>query len=147
MIYATIPHVDYPHEPGRLYDCPRCEAECFCAPGNTQCVFCAILEEEERKDQLIRLSICQCCLLRAANDEKCGEDDCPSCKGYDRLENAGYYLSSSFVESCTDECSTQQCGHGEGHFSWSSCDWCDAGLGGDRYDVWAWLREVPSTGV
>ena len=39
-------HSDYPHEPGRLYDCPACEAECHCShlPGNTQCIFCAELE-------------------------------------------------------------------------------------------------------
>ncbi len=42
-----IPHSDYPHEPGRLYDCPRCENECFCTgyPGDTECVFCALLSE------------------------------------------------------------------------------------------------------
>ena len=42
-----LEHVDYPHEPGRLYDCPACEAECWCTgrPGDTQCVFCALLEE------------------------------------------------------------------------------------------------------
>jgi hypothetical protein len=42
-------HVDYPHEPGRLYDCLACEAECFCNPGVgwspdlnvTPCVYCA----------------------------------------------------------------------------------------------------------
>lgn len=40
-----IPHADYPHEPGRLYDCARCESECFCSgdPGETECVFCASL--------------------------------------------------------------------------------------------------------
>lgn len=25
-------HVNYPHEPGRLYDCPACEARCHCGP-------------------------------------------------------------------------------------------------------------------
>jgi hypothetical protein len=36
-------HVDYPHEPGRLYDCPACEAECHCTgdPGHTPCIYCA----------------------------------------------------------------------------------------------------------
>lgn len=40
-----IPHADYPHKPGRLHDCPRCESECFCADlaGDTECVFCASL--------------------------------------------------------------------------------------------------------
>lgn len=23
-------HVDYPHEPGRMYACPACEDRCFC---------------------------------------------------------------------------------------------------------------------
>lgn len=34
-------HVDYPHEPGRLIDCPACEARCHCDadPGTTACVF------------------------------------------------------------------------------------------------------------
>jgi hypothetical protein len=32
-------HADYPHEPGRLYDCPACEASCHCTPGYTQCVY------------------------------------------------------------------------------------------------------------
>lgn len=32
-------HVDYPHEPGRLYDCPACEARCHCTPGTTECIF------------------------------------------------------------------------------------------------------------
>lgn len=34
-------HVNYPHEPGRLYDCPACEAQCHCDadPGTTECVY------------------------------------------------------------------------------------------------------------
>lgn len=45
MPLDEIPHADYPHEPGRLHDCPRCESECFCTgyPGHTECVFCASL--------------------------------------------------------------------------------------------------------
>lgn len=37
----TTIHVNYPHEPGRLYDCPACEARCHCDadPGTTECVF------------------------------------------------------------------------------------------------------------
>lgn len=36
-------HVDYPHEPGRLYDCALCESRCFCTGEveDTPCVFCA----------------------------------------------------------------------------------------------------------
>lgn len=32
-----IPHADYPHEPGRLYDCPACEAQCFCGDNCPTC--------------------------------------------------------------------------------------------------------------
>lgn len=32
-------HVNYPHEPGRLYDCPACEAQCHCTYGDEECVF------------------------------------------------------------------------------------------------------------
>lgn len=39
-------HVDYPHEGGDLYDCPACEAECYCDGGVTWvCVACAIAAE------------------------------------------------------------------------------------------------------
>lgn len=36
-------HTDYPHEPGRLYDCPACESQCYCGdvPGAAPCVHCA----------------------------------------------------------------------------------------------------------
>jgi hypothetical protein len=33
------PHADYPHEPGRLYDCPACESRCNCTAGYTQCIY------------------------------------------------------------------------------------------------------------
>jgi len=36
---TELAHADYPHEPGRLYDCPACEDHCHCTPGYTQCVF------------------------------------------------------------------------------------------------------------
>jgi hypothetical protein len=38
----SVAHVDYPHEPGHLYDCPACEATCHCTPTSTQCVHCAL---------------------------------------------------------------------------------------------------------
>ena len=40
-----LTHVDYPHEPGRLYDCPACEAQCHCGDlsRTTPCVYCASL--------------------------------------------------------------------------------------------------------
>jgi hypothetical protein len=42
----VVSHVDYPHQPGALYDCPACEATCFCADG-VVCVHCAIDAEAE----------------------------------------------------------------------------------------------------
>lgn len=43
-----VPHADYPHAPGYLRDCARCESECFCShlPGHEECVFCVSLREE-----------------------------------------------------------------------------------------------------
>lgn len=32
-------HVAYPHHPGRLYDCPACEAKCHCTSGDAECIF------------------------------------------------------------------------------------------------------------
>ena len=37
--FVNEPHVAYPHEPGRLYDCPACESRCHCTPGTAECVF------------------------------------------------------------------------------------------------------------
>lgn len=44
----VLAHSDYPHEPGRLYDCPACESQCLCTglQGHTQCVFCVLSGEE-----------------------------------------------------------------------------------------------------
>jgi hypothetical protein len=43
-------HVDYPHQPGTLYDCPACEAECFCSDELVCCVRCAGTEEEAEEE-------------------------------------------------------------------------------------------------
>ena len=40
-----VEHVDYPHTPGTLYDCPACEAACLCT-GGFQCVHCALAAEQ-----------------------------------------------------------------------------------------------------
>lgn len=32
-------HVNYPHWPGRLYDCRACESACYCVAGETECVY------------------------------------------------------------------------------------------------------------
>lgn len=39
-----VPHVDYPHWPGRLPGCPACEARCHCGPAvaagtETECIW------------------------------------------------------------------------------------------------------------
>lgn len=36
---TKLEHVDYPHFPGRLYDCPACDASCHCKPGEAECVY------------------------------------------------------------------------------------------------------------
>jgi hypothetical protein len=37
-----IRHVSYPHLPGRLYDCPACEARCHCTPGDAECIYAGV---------------------------------------------------------------------------------------------------------
>jgi hypothetical protein len=53
---AAPPHADYPHNPGTLYDCPQCEAMCFCtelygeqrdASTFDVCIHCALTLESE----------------------------------------------------------------------------------------------------
>jgi hypothetical protein len=53
-LYATDGHADYPHFPGSLFDCEACEAECFCVPGETECVYCALLAERKINRRAIR---------------------------------------------------------------------------------------------
>jgi hypothetical protein len=38
-----VDHARYPHEPGTLYDCPACEARCYCTDDS--CVHCALTAE------------------------------------------------------------------------------------------------------
>jgi len=37
-------HSISPHHPGSLYDCPACEAACFCTAESTACIYCSSLE-------------------------------------------------------------------------------------------------------
>jgi hypothetical protein len=39
LLVDELPHADYPHDPGYLYDCPACEASCHCTTGHTECVY------------------------------------------------------------------------------------------------------------
>lgn len=44
---TTYVHSDYPHEAGRLYGCPACQAACHCGrSGTTPCVHCDMGREE-----------------------------------------------------------------------------------------------------
>lgn len=54
-------HADYSHEPGQLYDCPRCENQCFCAQvqagqiddaENTEPTICVHCELESEAQQI-----------------------------------------------------------------------------------------------
>ena len=35
---VRIQHVDYPHAPGRLHDCPACKVRCWCEGDDAPCV-------------------------------------------------------------------------------------------------------------
>jgi hypothetical protein len=37
--FGLSAHVNYPHFPGRLYDCAACESMCHCVPGETECIY------------------------------------------------------------------------------------------------------------
>jgi hypothetical protein len=73
---VAVGHVDYPHEPGLLYDCPACEARCYCFDGDWQCVHCAI-EAEGR--------VLPCGCAPSMVDGGCRQDGCEkSATGGDR---------------------------------------------------------------
>lgn len=46
-----LEHQAYPHEAGRLHNCPLCEARCWCDsdPGHTECVFEGVHRWAERR--------------------------------------------------------------------------------------------------
>jgi len=39
LTVEAVEHVEYPHLPGYLYDCPACEMSCHCAEGTAECVY------------------------------------------------------------------------------------------------------------
>lgn len=49
---AGVGHVNYPHHPGYLYDCPACEAECFCDADaiSSLCIYCTLEFEAARME-------------------------------------------------------------------------------------------------
>lgn len=53
-LYREDGHADYPHNHGSLFDCEACEAECFCEPNSTQCVHCALREEQKLNRRTIQ---------------------------------------------------------------------------------------------
>ena len=62
-----VRHVDYPHTPGTLYDCPACEAGCFCTDSYA-CVRCAIAAERDAQPG----DVCPACdgpLVHLGGDE------------------------------------------------------------------------------
>ena len=99
------------------------------------------------EDRFFEISICGCCLIITANgdhsgcegncenrecDDQC-DHGCSATFGYDRPENAGQRLTASFVGCTSDH--DDGCACGEGHFSWSACEWCGQ-IAGQRYDVY-----------
>lgn len=51
-----LEHLKSPgHWPGQLYDCPACEATCYCGTQDgTECVYCAINNSQVTYVQMIR---------------------------------------------------------------------------------------------
>jgi hypothetical protein len=41
-----LEHVDYPHNPGTLYNCPACEGNCYCDDVGL-CLHCDLIEEAD----------------------------------------------------------------------------------------------------
>lgn len=53
-LYRADGHADYPHFPGSLFDCEACEETCYCVPGETECVHCALVAERKLNRRAIR---------------------------------------------------------------------------------------------
>lgn len=106
-------------------------------------------QRSRREQTFSDVRICVCCMLLLANGECCADD----CGTADRL--AAYETSGTDARThhITLGRVTDECGHNlqdekgsEAHtyeceqygFSWSSCDTCGSGLGGDRYAATVW---------
>lgn len=44
-------HVNYPHEPGTLYNCLPCETICYCDDTSNGCIACSHLERDIEDDK------------------------------------------------------------------------------------------------
>lgn len=103
-------------------------------------------------DQWFKISICGCCLIICANgdhsgcegnctntdcDETC-DHGCAATFGYDQFGQGkeNVRLTASWANCPSDGSHDDGCACGEGHFSWSPCEWCGQ-IAGTRYDVWA----------
>ncbi len=48
VMAQVVKHADYPHTPGMLYDCPKCETTCYCkSDEDGPCVYHALMQESE----------------------------------------------------------------------------------------------------
>lgn len=43
----NLAHVNYPHNPGTLWDCLACESACYCRSDGQECVYCASLADSD----------------------------------------------------------------------------------------------------
>lgn len=88
-----VMHVDYPHTPGRLHDCPACEARCHCTLYSTACVY----DGEHRFDK------CRTC-GDPADDGEGWDGECGNCadRTYRREVGDDWMTDQSEVDALLD---------------------------------------------
>lgn len=110
-------HVNYPHEPGRLHDCPACMERCYCTRNTTECVF-------EGSHRLF-IDLCPDCVIVNAY-------------GLEFLVDMGGVIPDpqpmNLIPSDYRVCEDYPDGmEPEAHFSKSPCDGCGNTAHGSRY--------------
>ena len=93
------------------------------------------------------ISVCLTCMISHANGEDIreegdGQPD-PFSQWVAEFGN-GYTIAmgGEHYDNCTDEDRAEGCDCEELGFSWSSCQGCDSGLGGDRYRFTVFLPDL-----
>jgi hypothetical protein len=102
-----------------------------------------------------RILICGCCLIIEANGDRCGNDECETCRDGGLYERAWLALTGRTLTlgDFTDECGhdladdAQAEAHSEeceryGFAAWP-CGLCGASCHGDRHRAVLWPREIP----
>lgn len=118
---VEIQHVDYPHEPGYLPDCPACLAKCHCDEGNSLCVW----------EGHITFDACPDCVDVVSSSLSGAEFTDSQVRHCGKMTDRHPEFMGAFTADILPNV----------HFSHSACEGCGNVLSGQRMEVTITVRE------